>query len=141
TYYGRWTYKVEEAARQGAAAAIIVHDSFPASYPWGVVQSSWTGPQLEQDTPGDHMDQSQAIGWMQLDKAKALFAAAGKDFDTLAAAATQKGFKAVPLGVKASVSWENSIKRQASKNVVGILPGTGKPDEVVLYSAHWDHLG
>ena len=141
TYYGRWTYKFEEAARQGAAAAIIVHDSFPASYPWGVVQSSWTGPQLEQDTPGDHMDQSQAIGWMQLDKAKALFAAAGKDFDTLAAAATQKGFKAVPLGVKASVSWENSITRQASKNVVGILPGTGKPDEVVLYSAHWDHLG
>lgn len=141
TYYGRWTYKFEEAARQGAAAAIIVHDSFPASYPWGVVQSSWTGPQLEQDTPGDHMDQSQAIGWMQLDKAKALFAAAGKDFDALAAAATKQGFKAVPLSVKASVSWDNSIRRQASKNVVGILPGAGKPDEVVLYSAHWDHLG
>lgn len=141
TYYGRWTYKFEEAARQGAAAAIIVHDSFPAAYPWGVVQSSWAGPRLEQDTPGDHMDQSQAIGWMQLDKAKALFAAAGKDFDALAAAATKQGFKAVPLGVKASVSWDNSIKRQASKNVVGILPGTGKPDEVVLYSAHWDHLG
>ncbi|OSZ70246.1 peptidase M28 [Sphingomonas sp. IBVSS2] len=141
TYYGRWTYKFEEAARQGAAAAIIVHDSFPAAYPWGVVQSSWAGPRLEQDTPGDHMDQSQAIGWMQLDKAKALFAAAGKDFDALAAAATKQGFKAVPLGVKASVSWDNSIKRQASKNVVGILPGAGKPDEVVLYSAHWDHLG
>ncbi len=141
TYYGRWTYKFEEAARQGAAAAIIVHDSFPAAYPWGVVQSSWAGPRLEQDTPGDHMDQSQAIGWMQLDKAKALFAAAGKDFDALAAAATKQGFKAVPLGVKASVSWDNTIKRQASKNVVGILPGTGKPDEVVLYSAHWDHLG
>lgn len=141
TYYGRWVYKYEEAARQGAAAAIIVHDTVPAAYGWGVVQSSWTGPQLEQDTPGDHMDQSQAIGWMQLDKAKALFAAAGKDFDTLVAAASQKGFKAVPLGVKASVSWDNSIKRQASKNVVGILPGTAKPDEVVLYSAHWDHLG
>ncbi|NYT40873.1 M28 family peptidase [Sphingomonas sp. R-74633] len=141
TYYGRWTYKFEEAARQGAAAAIIVHDTFPAAYPWGVVQSSWTGPQLEQDTPGDHMDQSQAIGWMQLDKAKALFASAGKDFDALSAAARQKGFKAVPLGVKASVSWDNSVRRQASKNVVGILPGTAKPDEVVLYSAHWDHLG
>ncbi len=141
TYYGRWTYKFEEAARQGAAAAIIVHDTYPAAYPWGVVQSSWTGPQLEQDTPGDHMDQSQAIGWMQLDKARALFAAAGKDFDALAAAAEKKGFKAVPLGVKASVSWENTIKRQASKNVVGILPGSAKPDEVVLYSAHWDHLG
>ncbi|MDG2535611.1 M28 family metallopeptidase [Sphingomonas sp. HITSZ_GF] len=141
TYYGRWTYKFEEAARQGAAAAIIVHDAYPASYPWGVVQSSWTGAQLEQDTPGDHMDQSQAIGWMQLDKAKALFAAAGQDFDALSVAAAQKGFKAVPLGVKASVSWENTIRRQASKNVVGILPGTAKPDEVVLYSAHWDHLG
>jgi len=141
TYYGRWTYKFEEAARQGAAAAIIVHDTYPAAYPWGVVQSSWTGPQLEQDTPGDHMDQSQAIGWMQLDKAKALFAAAGKDFDALSAAAAQKGFKAVLLGVKASVSWENAIKRQASKNVVGILPGSAEPDEVVLYSAHWDHLG
>ena len=141
TYYGRWTYKFEEAARQGAAAAIIVHDTFPASYGWGVVQSSWTGPQLEQDTPGDHMDQSQAIGWMQKDKARELFAAAGKDFDALIAAATRKGFKAVPLGVKASVSWDVSIKRQASKNVVGILPGTSKPDEVVLYSAHWDHLG
>jgi Zn-dependent M28 family amino/carboxypeptidase len=141
TYYGRWTYKFEEAARQGAAAAIIVHDTFPAAYGWGVVQSSWTGPQLEQDTPGDHLDQSQAIGWMQLDKAKALFAAAGKDFDALSAAAREKGFKAVPLGVKASVGWDNSIKHQASKNVVGILPGTAKPDEVVMYSAHWDHLG
>jgi len=141
TYYGRWVYKYEEAARQGAAAAIIVHDTFPAAYGWGVVQSSWTGPQLEQDTPGDHMDQSQAIGWMQLDKAKELFAAAGKDFDALVASAGKQGFKAVPLGVKASVSWDNSIRRQASKNVVGILPGTAKPDEVVLYSAHWDHLG
>ncbi|MFS2111938.1 M28 family metallopeptidase [Sphingomonas sp. Sphisp140] len=141
TYYGRWVYKYEEAARQGAAAAIIVHDTYPAAYGWGVVQSSWTGPQLEQDTPGDHMDQSQAIGWMQLDKAKELFAAAGKDFDALVASAGKQGFKAVPLGVKASVSWDNSIKRQASKNVVGILPGTAKPDEVVLYSAHWDHLG
>ncbi|MEP9358210.1 M28 family metallopeptidase [Sphingomonas sp. KR3-1] len=141
TYYGRWTYKFEEAARQGAATAIIVHDTFPAAYGWGVVQSSWTGPQLEQDTPGDHLDQSQAIGWMQLDKAKALFAAAGQDFDALSAAARQKGFKAVPLGVKASISWDVSIRHQASKNVVGILPGTQKPDEVVLYSAHWDHLG
>ncbi len=141
TYYGRWTYKFEEAARQGAAAALIVHDTEPAAYGWGVVQSSWTGPQLEQDTPGDHLDQSQAIGWMQLDKAKALFASAGQDFDALSKAAAVKGFKAVPLGVKASVSFDNSIRRQASKNVIGILPGTAHPDEIVLYSAHWDHLG
>ncbi|MBC9034076.1 M28 family peptidase [Sphingomonas sp. JC676] len=141
TYYGRWTYKFEEAARQGAAAAIIIHDTEPAAYPWGVVESSWTGPQLEQDTPGDHMDQSKAIGWIQQDSAKALFASAGKDYAALIEAAKHKGFKAVPLGVKASVSWDSAIRRQASKNVIGILPGTAKPDEVVLYSAHWDHLG
>ncbi|MBW4330621.1 M28 family peptidase [Stakelama sp. CBK3Z-3] len=141
TYYGRWTYKYEEAARQGAAAAIIVHQTEPASYGWGVVRSSWTGPQLEPDIAGDHMDQSKAIGWIQLDAAKKLFAAAGKDFDKLAEAAKRKGFHAVPLGLKASTGFVNSIRRQASKNVIGILPGTEAPDEVVLYSAHWDHLG
>jgi len=141
TYYGRWTYKYEEAAREGAAAVIIVHDTDPAAYGWGVVRSSWSGAQLELDEKGDHMDQSQAIGWMQLAKAKQVFASAGKDFDQLQAAAKVKGFKAVPLGVKFSVGFTNSIKRQASKNVIGILPGTEKPDETVVYSAHWDHLG
>jgi Zn-dependent M28 family amino/carboxypeptidase len=141
TYYGRWTYKFEEAARQGAAGAIIIHDTEPAAYGWGVVQSSWTGPQIEQDTPGDHMDQSQAIGWIQQDAAKALFASAGKDYAALLEAAKHKGFKAVPLGLKASAGWDNAIRRQASKNVVGILPGSAHPDEYVLYSAHWDHLG
>ncbi len=141
TYYGRWTYKFEEAARHGAAAAMIVHDTEPAAYGWGVVQSSWTGPQLELDEQGDHADQSKAIGWMQLPKAKELFASAGKDFEALSAAAKVKGFKAVPLGVTASVSFTNTIKRQASKNVIGILPGTAAPKDYVLYTAHWDHLG
>ncbi|WP_448663171.1 M28 family metallopeptidase [Sphingomonas sp. CJ20] len=141
TYYGRWTYKYEEAARQGAAAAIVIHDTEPAAYGWGVVQSSWTGPLLEQDTPGDHMDQSQAVGWVQQAAAQAIFASAGKDFAALVEAAKHKGFRALPLGLKASVAWDSTIRRQASKNVVGILPGTQRPDEVVLYSAHWDHLG
>ncbi len=146
TYYGRWTYKFEEAARHGAAAALIVHDTEPAAYGWGVVQSSWTGPQLELDEQGDHADQSAAVGWMQLAKARELFAGAGRDFDALSAAATVKGFKAVPLGVTASVSFDNRIRRQASKNVIGILPGKpvgrgGKPDEYVFYTAHWDHFG
>ena len=141
TYYGRWTYKFEEAARQGAAAAIIVHDTEPAAYGWGVVQSSWTGPQLEQDTPGGHMDQSQMVGWIQNPAAQALFASAGQDLAKLSAAAAIKGFKAVPLGLKASVGFTNTVRRQASKNVVGILPGTSRADEYVLYSAHWDHLG
>ncbi len=141
TYYGRWTYKFEEAARQGAAGAIIVHDTAPAAYGWSVVQSSWTGPQYGLDEAGNHMDQSQVIGWIQLPKAKELFAAAGKDFDQLSAAAKQKGFRAVPLGLKLSGSFSNDIKRSTSKNVVAVLPGTQAPDEVVLYSAHWDHLG
>ena len=141
TYYGRWTYKFEEAARQGAAAAIIVHDTEPAAYGWGVVQSSWSGPVHELDAAGDHMDQSQAVGWMQLDKAKELFASAGKDFGALAEAAKHKGFKAVPLGVKASVSFTNTIRRQMSKNVIGVLPGSATPDDLILYTAHWDHLG
>lgn len=141
TYYGRWTYKYEEAARQGAAGAIIVHDTFPAAYPWSVVVSSRTGPQLDLDLPGGHMDQSSVIGWVTLDAAKAIFAAAGRDFARLAEAAKRPGFKAVRLGLTASVAIDNTIRRQASRNVIGILPGKAQPDEYVLYSAHWDHLG
>jgi Zn-dependent M28 family amino/carboxypeptidase len=142
TYYGRWTYKFEEAARQGAAAAIIVHNTVPAAYGWNVVQSSWTGPQQVADAANGHSDQSQAIGWMQLDAARRLFSGAGQNLDTLMTAAKRKGFKAVPLqGVQASVRFDNQIRRHASKNVVGVLPGTQRADEVVLYTGHWDHLG
>jgi Zn-dependent M28 family amino/carboxypeptidase len=141
TYYGRWTYKYEEAARQGAAAALIVHDEYPAAYPWGVVVSSWTGPQFHLDRKDRGMDQTAANGWITLDAARRLLAAAGRDFDALSAAARKKGFRAVPLGLNADLAFDNSIRRQASRNVVGILPGTARPDEVVLYSAHWDHLG
>ncbi len=141
TYYGRWTYKYEEAARQGAAAAIIVHDTEPAAYGWGVVESSNSHPTLELDEKGDHMGESQAIGWIQLDKARAMFARAGRNFDALRAQAGKKGFKAVPLGLKASMSFDIAVKRQASKNVVGVLPGTAAADEWVLFTAHWDHLG
>ncbi|WP_413716107.1 M28 family metallopeptidase [Sphingobium sp. B12D2B] len=142
TYYGRWTYKYEEAARQGAVAALIVHETFPAAYPWDVVVSSWTGPQLNIDVPGDHMDQSAAAGWVTLDAAKRVFAAAGKDFVALSAAAKRPGFRAVPLGdLKASITINNTVRRQRSRNVIGILPGTSRPDDYVLYTAHWDHLG
>ncbi len=141
TWYGRWPYKFENAAKHGAAAALIVHDTEPAAYGWPVVQSSWTGPQYELDEAGGHMDQSQVIGWMQLPKAKELFASAGKDFAALSAAAKVNGFKAVPLGVSFSTGFTNAIKTSVSKNVIGVLPGTAKPDETVLYSAHWDHLG
>jgi len=141
TYYGRWTYKFEEAARQGAAAAIIVHQTEPAAYPWGVVVSSWTGPQINQDSATNHMDQSAAIGWVTQDSAAKLMAAAGQDFAALKAAAKVKGFRAVPMGLKLDMTIDNSIRRQLSKNVIGFLPGKTRPNEYVLYSAHWDHLG
>ncbi len=142
TYYGRWTYKFEEAARQGAAAAIIVHDTVPAAYGWNVVQSSWTGAQQVADNANGNADQSAAIGWIQKDKAAALMASAGLNLDALMAAAKKPGFKAVPLkGVKASVSFDNDLRKHMSKNVVALLPGKTRPDEYVLYSAHWDHLG
>jgi Zn-dependent M28 family amino/carboxypeptidase len=141
TYYGRWTYKYEEAARQGAAAALIIHDTYPAAYPWSVVVSSWTGPQLSLDAVNNHMDQTLFNGWITGDAASRLMASSGKDLKTLVAAAKKKGFKAVPLGVKANLSFSNTIKRQASNNVIGILPGKTRPDEYIIYSAHWDHLG
>lgn len=141
TYYGRWTYKYEEAARQGAAAAIIIHDTMPAAYGWNVVQSSWTGPQHVADAANGHSDQSEAIGWITLDKARQVMGSAGQDLDTLMAAAKQPGFKAVDLGLKASISFDNDISRQKSKNVIGLLPGKTHPDEYVLYTGHWDHLG
>ncbi|WP_311269853.1 M28 family metallopeptidase [Sphingobium sp. WCS2017Hpa-17] len=142
TYYGRWTYKFEEAARQGAAAAIIVHDTVPAAYGWNVVQSSWTGAQHVADSANGNADQSAAIGWIQKDKAAALFASAGLDLTAQMAAAKKPGFKAVPLaGVKANLSFDNDLRKHSSKNVVALLPGKTRPDEYVLYSAHWDHLG
>ena len=141
TYYGRWTYKYEEAARQGAAAALIVHDSFPAAYGWNVVNSSWTGAQYYVQSANDGMDQTLANGWVQKPVAEAILQAAGKDLAALSAAAKEKGFKPVPLGLKASFGFDSAIRRSTSHNVVGVLPGAARPDEYVLYSAHWDHLG
>lgn len=142
TYYGRWTYKFEEAARQGAAAAIIVHDTEPAAYGWNVVQSSWSGAQQVADAENGHMDQTMANGWMQLDAARKLMASVGQDLDALMAAAKRPGFKPVELRqVRASLSFDNDIRKHRSKNVVGLLPGKKRPGEYVLYTAHWDHLG
>jgi Zn-dependent M28 family amino/carboxypeptidase len=141
TYYGRWTYKYEEAARQGAAAAFIVHETEPASYGWNVVQSSWTGAQYNMDAADNHMDQSKVIGWVTSEAAAKLFSNSGLDFAQLSAAAKQKGFRPVSLKSRASISLTNQIKRQASRNVIGILPGAKRPNEYVIYTAHWDHLG
>ncbi|SMC57297.1 M28 family metallopeptidase [Novosphingobium sp. B1] len=141
TYYGRWTYKFEEAARQGATGALIIHDTFPAAYGWNVVESSWTGEQHFVATPNDGADQTAFNGWIQNGVAQSLFKAAGKDLGAMVKAAGQKGFKPVPLGLKASLSFANAITRSTSRNVAGLQKGTTAPQEYVLYSAHWDHLG
>ncbi len=141
TYYGRWTYKYEEAARQGAAGALIIHDTFPAAYGWQVVQTGWTGKKKYVAHADNGMDQTQANGWISGPAAQSLFTVAGHDLAALTAAAKRKGFSAVPLGASASLAFDNTIERTQSRNVIGIQPGRTRPDEYVLYTAHWDHLG
>lgn len=141
TYYGRWTYKYEEAARQGAAGAIIVHDTFPAAYGWNVVESSWTGAQAYAQRGADAPPLTQMNGWVQKPVAEKIVSAAGRDLAKLSAAAKKKGFTAVPLGLTVSTGFKSDIRKFESQNVIGVLPGAKRPDEYVLYTAHWDHLG
>jgi len=143
TYYGRWTYKFEEAAAKGAVACLIVHQTHTAGYPWGVVRSSNTGEQFSLLTADHGMSRCAAEGWITLDKAKALFAMAGKDFDALEKSAATPGFHPVDLGVKASLGLRNTIRNINSKNIVGKLEGSDPQvrNEYVIYTAHWDHLG
>lgn len=141
TIYGRWTYKYEEAARQGASAVMIIHETGAASYPWGVVQNSWSGSRFY--LAGNEVSKSnlQFQSWITTDAAKKLFDAAGLDFDKLTKAASQRGFKPVDMKLKASISFTNSVEYTKSSNVAGLLPGKEKPDEYIIYSAHWDHFG
>lgn len=142
TYYGRWTYKYEEAARQGAAGALIVHETAPAAYPWSVVEGSWTGPQLDLEAPDGGASRAAFEGWISLETAEALFAAAGKDFAAEKKAALTPAFTPAPLeGLSVSAELSTSFSRQTSHNVAGYVAGTDAPDEFVLYMAHWDHLG
>ena len=141
TYYGRWTYKYEEAARQGAAGAIIIHDTAPAAYGWNVVESSWSGPQAYAQRGENAPPLTQMNGWVQLEAGKRILAAAGQDFAALSTAAQAKGFKPVPLGLKAGTSFSNDIRKFSSHNIIGILPGKTRADEYVMHTAHWDHLG
>ncbi len=141
TYYGRWTYKYEEAARQGAAGALIVHQTAPAAYGWNVVESSWSGPQAYAQRGADAEPLTQMNGWVTEDAARLVLKAAGQDLDALTKAAQVKGFKAVPLGMKLSTGFKNDVRSFMSHNVIGILPGSEAPEEYVLHTAHWDHLG
>jgi Zn-dependent M28 family amino/carboxypeptidase len=140
TYYGRWTYKYEEAARQGAAAVIIVHQTEPASYGWSVVQNSFSGAKLYLKQQDKHMSRCRAEGWITEDAAKKLFASAGITGD-IRALARKKDFKAIPLNLNANFSIQTKLKYSTSHNVIAVLRGSTAPDECILYTAHWDHLG
>jgi len=140
TYYGRWTYKYEEAARQGAAGVIVVHQTEPASYPWQVVSSSNSGARLYLQQSNKHMDRCKVEGWMTEDAAKKLFAQAGITGD-FRAIARKRGFKAIPLNMNVSVTIHNKLKYSTSHNVIGVLKGSADPGEYIIYTAHWDHFG
>ena len=141
TYYGRWTYKYEEAARQGATGILIVHDTKPASYPWGVVENGWTGANLYLKSDDNNMSRCQVEGWIGLDVAKELFKATGKGEYNFTTEAKKRSFEPFDMGLNISLSFTNRTKTSESKNVAGLVRGTEKPDEVIIYSAHWDHLG
>jgi Zn-dependent M28 family amino/carboxypeptidase len=142
TYYGRWTYKYEEAARQGAAAVIIVHETEAASYGWNVVSGSWSGPQFDLQRPEGSMPFVGSEGWMTNERARELFEATGLDFDALVEAAHQPGFEPVEIpGAEVNATLVTSHEFLDSRNVAGVVTGTERPDEYVLYMAHWDHIG
>ena len=142
TYYGRWVYRFEEAARQGAEALIIIHETAPASYPWKVVQNSWSGKQIDLKRPNLGMDRIKVEGWITNEVAEELFNEAGLDLGQLKEDALSSNFKPVPLkGVKMNAKLSNDLSFSVSHNVGGIKVGSKRPDEYVLMIAHWDHLG
>ena len=138
TYYGRWTYTYEEAGRQGAAGVLIIHETKPAAYGWNVVQGGWSGAKLglESNTP-----KADVQGWITRDAAIKLFEASNLENKKFKELARDKDFKPVFLGITASIEITNKIKRDISKNVIATIPGTERPDEYIIYSAHWDHFG
>jgi Zn-dependent M28 family amino/carboxypeptidase len=140
TYYGRWTYKYEEAARQGAAGVLIVHQADPASYGWQVVSNSFSGSKLYLQQADKHASRCKIEGWITEDVAKKLLANAGINGD-MRVIARQKNFKAMPLNQNVSVKLDNKLKYSTSHNVIATLNGSSRPNEYIIYSAHWDHLG
>lgn len=139
TYYGRWTYKYEEAARQGAAGVLIIHETNAAGYPWFVPASS-VNPRLNLQTENQGMDKCKIQGWITLTTASEIFKASGKGTRFLEQAKTP-GFKPIPLGLKVTTGLTNKLKRDVSQNVIAKITGTERPEEAIIYSTHWDHLG
>jgi Zn-dependent M28 family amino/carboxypeptidase len=141
TYYGRWTYKFEEAARQGAAAALIVHQTAPAAYGWETVRNSWTGPQFNLQSPDGNAERVAIEGWLTEETSRTLFDRSGLDFDALAEQAQTGSLRPTPMGLTLTTSVVNTLRFSESRNVVGLIEGTEAPDEYFIYMAHWDHFG
>ena len=141
TYYGRWTYKFEEAARRGATGAIIVHQTEPAAYGWDTVVNSWSTPQLDRATADGNAGRVAIEGWITETVAQRLFAANGTTLAEAVKRANTRGFRAEPLKSEASASVHNTVRRTSSHNLAAVIPGSQRPNEYVVYMAHWDHLG
>ncbi|HOI28906.1 MAG TPA: M28 family metallopeptidase [Melioribacteraceae bacterium] len=141
TYYGRWTYKYEEAARQGAAGILIIHEDGAASYPWAVVQNGRTGPQLVINDGKNNSSACKFEGWITSSKAKEIFALAGWNLDDELKSAAARGFKSKPMQLTTSLSMKNKLEFHNTHNVLGYIPGSKRPDEYVFFMGHWDHFG
>ena len=141
TYYGRWDYKFDEASRQGAAGAIMVHDTLPAAYGWPTVENSWTGRQFDMVLPDKGARLVSVEGWITKENAQALFVKAGLDLDEMYEKAKLPGFRAIPMGLSASANLELETESVISKNVAAMIKGSEAPEEIFVYVAHWDHLG
>lgn len=140
TYFGRWTYKYDEADKQGADGLLIIHETSSAGYPWYVVSSSWSGAQLGIKRNEGDAD-CKAKGWISLDKANQIFSKAGHSLPQMIRAARKKGFKPVPLNANVTATVNSKFKEDVSKNVLAYVEGAKRPDEFIVINAHWDHLG
>lgn len=141
TYYGRWTYKYEEAARQGALGALIVHETEPAGYPWSVVRGGWSGEQFSLPPDEGGPPPAGMVGWISLEVARAVLASAALDFDELKARAATRAFSAVETGITVSAGVESAVRTVETKNVVGLIRGAERSEEWITVSSHYDHFG
>lgn len=141
TYYGRWTYKYEIASALGAAAVLVIHETAEAGYPWEVVSGSWGTENFTLDAGDGNRNRVAVEGWLHSSLAGQLFAASGYDFDALKAAAARRDFQPIELPARASIQVRNTVRKVASNNVIGMVAGSSQPNEYLIYTAHWDHLG
>lgn len=141
TYYGRWTYKFEEAARQGAKGCLVIHNTVPAGYPFAVMQNTWNAPHLYLDLKDKEIFYSEGVGWISKPATEKLFSTAGLDFNDEQTKARKRGFKGQKLNIKISISMKLDVRFDTSYNVIGKITGSEKQDEYIIYTAHWDHLG